>query len=221
MRLTRAELEAHRGEGVPDVLSEGLKLLFIGINPGLRSAAVGAAFAHRSNRFFAALALAGITDHVIDTSSGFRQADLDHLAERGIGITALVGYATAKASELSDQQLVAGRKVLESKIDAARPRIAAMLGVGAYRTAFAVPKATFGPQDAFVGESRLWVLPSPSGLNAHFTLAELAAAYREAAIAAGIEPYPSPTDRAMTASDANDRARRIGVRRGSMSEGSA
>src|SRR4051794_27929882 len=98
MRIPRAELESFRGGSVPDVVRKGVRLLFVGVNPGLRSAAIGASFANRGNRFFPALHRAGITDHVIDTSSGFGAADLDHLAERGVGLTTLVNYATAKAS---------------------------------------------------------------------------------------------------------------------------
>lgn len=190
MRIPRAELETYRGASIPDVLSEGITLLFVGINPGLRSAAVQASFANRGNRFFAALHLAGITDHVIDTSSGFRPDDLEHLAQRGVGLTTLVNSATAKAAELTVEQLVAGRRSLETTLEAFRPRVAAMLGVTAYRIAFSSPKATTGRQENTIGETRLWVVPSPSGLNAHYSLAQLAAAYREVAIAAGIQPYP-------------------------------
>jgi double-stranded uracil-DNA glycosylase len=190
VRIPRVELEMFRGSSVPDVLSAGVKLVFVGINPGLRSAAIQASFANRGNRFFPALHLAGITDRIIDTSSGFRREDIDHLAVRGVGLTTLVNYATAKASELTVRQLVDGRTSLEETIHALRPRVVAMLGVTAYRVAFADPKAATGKQTAMIGDSELWVVPNPSGLNAHFTLAELASAYQRVAIAAGIEPYP-------------------------------
>ncbi|MFF1635715.1 mismatch-specific DNA-glycosylase [Leifsonia sp. NPDC058248] len=190
MRIPRAELETYRGASVPDVLSDGVKLVFVGVNPGLRSAATQASFANRGNRFFPALHLAGITDHVIDTSSGFRPDDVDQLAKRGVGLTTLVNFATAKASELTDQQLVDGRRSFEATMAAFRPRVAAMLGVTAYRIAFSSPTATTGRQEIAIGETRLWVVPNPSGLNAHYSLADLAAAYREVAIAAGIQPYP-------------------------------
>ncbi|MFF1877902.1 mismatch-specific DNA-glycosylase [Leifsonia sp. NPDC058230] len=188
MRISRSELDSYRGASVPDVLSEGVKLVFAGINPGLRSAAARASFANRGNRFFPALHLAGITDHVLDTSAGFSQDDLDYLARRGVGLTTLVNYATAKAAELTVEQLVGGRKSLERTIEAYRPRVVALLGVSAYRIAFSDPRATTGRQSITIGTSQFWVVPSPSGLNAHYSLAELASAYREVAIAAGIQP---------------------------------
>lgn len=187
MRFTRAELESYRGSPLPDVLSDGVELVFAGINPGLRSAAVGASFANRGNRFYPALHLAGITDRVIDSSSGFLVDDLDYLARRRVGLTTLVNYATAKASELTDEQLVAGRSRLERIAETHRPRVIALLGVTAYRVAFADPLAVPGRQDRMLGASTLWVVPSPSGLNAHYSLAQLATAYREAAVAAGID----------------------------------
>lgn len=187
MRFTRAELEAYRGASLPDILSDGVRLVFCGINPGLRSAAVGASFANRGNRFYPALHLAGIVDRVIDSSDGFRQADLDHLAGRRVGLTTLVNYATAKASELTAEQLVAGRSRLERVAERYRPRVIALLGVSAYRIAFEEPRAVPGRQDRTLAGSRLWVVPSPSGLNAHYSLDQLAAAYREVAIAAGVQ----------------------------------
>ncbi|WP_431277959.1 mismatch-specific DNA-glycosylase [Leifsonia poae] len=186
-RFSRAELEAYRGASIPDVLSDGVELVFVGVNPGLRSAATGASFANRGNRFFPALHLAGITDHVIDTSSGFQRDDLEQLARRRVGLTTLVNFATAKASELSHDQLIDGRRLLDEKIIAFRPRVVAMLGVTAYRVAFSAPSAKPGPQHEVIGGSSIWVVPSPSGLNAHYSLAEIAAAFRDAALAAGID----------------------------------
>lgn len=187
MRFTRAELESYRGAELPDILSDGVELVFAGINPGLRSAAVGASFANRGNRFYPALRLAGITDRVIDSSEGFRPDDLDHLARRKVGLTTLVNFATAKASELTDAQLIAGRARLERVAETYRPRIIALLGVTAYRVAFAEPRAVPGRQDRMLGAPTVWVVPSPSGLNAHYSLPQLATAYREAAVAAGID----------------------------------
>lgn len=187
MRFTRAELESYRGASLPDILSNGVELVFAGINPGLRSAAMQASFANRGNRFFPALHLAGITDHVIDSSAGFSSGDLSQLAERRVGLTTLVNYATAKASELTDAQLISGRTRLEQTAERYRPRVIALLGVTAYRIAFAEPHAVPGRQDRMLGASTVWVVPSPSGLNAHYSLAQLATAYREVAVAAGIE----------------------------------
>ncbi|MGJ4846584.1 mismatch-specific DNA-glycosylase [Leifsonia sp. Le1] len=186
MRFTRAELESYRGAELPDVLSDGVELVFAGINPGLRSAAIGASFANRGNRFYPALRLAGITDRVIDSSEGFLPDDRDHLARRKVGLTTLVNFATAKASELTDEQLIAGRGRLERVAETYRPRVIALLGVTAYRIAFAEPRAVPGRQDRMLGASTVWVVPSPSGLNAHYSLPQLATAYREAAVAAGI-----------------------------------
>ncbi len=187
MRFTRAELESYRGAELPDVLSDGVELVFAGINPGLRSAAIGASFANRGNRFYPALRLAGITDRVIDSSEGFLPDDLDHLARRKVGLTTLVNFATAKASELTDEQLIAGRGRLERVAETYHPRVIALLGVTAYRIAFAEPRAVPGRQDRMLGASTVWVVPSPSGLNAHYSLPQLATAYREAAVAAGID----------------------------------
>jgi len=187
VRFTRAELESYRGAELPDVLSDGVELVFAGINPGLRSAAIGASFANRGNRFYPALRLAGITDRVIDSSEGFLPDDRDHLARRKVGLTTLVNFATAKASELTDEQLIAGRGRLERVAETYRPRVIALLGVTAYRIAFAEPRAVPGRQDRMLGASTVWVVPSPSGLNAHYSLPQLATAYREAAVAAGID----------------------------------
>lgn len=187
MSFTRAELLSYTGASLPDLLSDGVELLFCGINPGLRSAAIGASFANRGNRFWPALHLAGITDHVIDSSSGFDPRDLADLARRRVGLTTLVNYATAKASDLTDAQLIAGRSALEQTAETYRPRVIALLGVTAYRIAFQEPRAVPGPQDRMLGASTVWVVPSPSGLNAHYSLAQLATAYREAAVVAGID----------------------------------
>jgi len=190
VRFSREELESYRGGTVPDVLSDGVDLVFAGVNPGLRSAAIGASFANKGNRFFRALHLSGITDRVIDTSHGFDTEDLAYLAHRRVGFTTLVNFATAKASELTVDQLVEGRRSLERTILHYQPSVVAMLGVTAYRTAFADPSATTGRQATRIGRSQIWVVPNPSGLNAHYSLGQLAVAYREAAIAAGIRVLP-------------------------------
>ena len=171
---------------MPDLIGEHVRLLFVGINPGLRSAAVQAHFAPRGNRFFPALARAGITDRVIDASDGFAPVDHAYLLERGVGITNLVARASAQASELSAAELAAGARTVEAKVKAWKPRVVAILGVTAYRQAFASPRAALGPQPVGLGEAELWVVPNPSGRNAHATLESLARDYRKVARAAGI-----------------------------------
>jgi TDG/mug DNA glycosylase family protein len=166
-----------------------VRLLFVGINPGLRSAAVQAHFAPRGNRFYSALFRAGITDYLIDASSGFAIADQQYLLTRGIGITNLVDRATARADELTVGELVKGAQKLGNVVREFSPRVVAILGVTAYRQAFNDPLAKLGMQSAThqpYPASELWVVPNPSGRNAHAPLARLAAAYAEVARAAGI-----------------------------------
>lgn len=188
MTFTRAELEAFHGTTVPDLLGPDTKLLFVGINPGLRTAAVKAHFAKRGNRFYPALHRAGITDRLIDAHDGFRPEDVAHLHERGIGITNVVATASARADELTQEQLIAGGKALVRRVRRVAPVVVAVLGVTAYRIAFARPKAAAGRQPEDLGGAQLWIAPNPSGLNAHAQLGDLAAAYREIAVAAGIDP---------------------------------
>ncbi|WP_382303722.1 mismatch-specific DNA-glycosylase [Herbiconiux sp. UC225_62] len=192
MGFTRAELDSYRGKPVPSVLGEGLRLLIVGINPGLHTAAVQAPFSRRGNRFYPALYRAGIIDHVIDASDGFQPGDREHLIARGVGVTSLVAGATARADELSSEQLVEGAADLERRVARLRPVVVAMLGITAYRVAFARPRATVGKQAETLAGAELWVVPNPSGLNAHESVDSLAAAYREVAIAAGIPVYPQP-----------------------------
>jgi TDG/mug DNA glycosylase family protein len=184
--FTPAELATYRDAIVPDLAGPDLRLLFVGINPGLWTAAAQAHFARRGNRFYPALYRAGILDRIIDASAGYTVADQSYLLERGIGITNVVARATARADELDRAELVAGGQVLEAKVGVLQPRVVAILGVTAYRAAFARPKAVTGRQVAMLSGVPLWVVPNPSGLNAHSSLDSLAAAYREAAIAAGI-----------------------------------
>jgi TDG/mug DNA glycosylase family protein len=186
VRFTREELAAQQGATLPDLVGPGLRLLFVGINPGLWTAAAQAHFARRGNRFYPALFRAGITDRVIDASAGYRPEDLAHLHERGVGITNLVPYATARADEIPPADLLAAVGPLTAKVAALRPAAVAVLGVTAYRTAFARPRARAGRQDGGLAGAQLWVAPNPSGLNAHASLADLAAAYREIAVAAGV-----------------------------------
>ena len=192
MAYTAAELDALYGRTLPDTVGPGLRLLFVGINPGLHTVAVQAPFARPGNRFYPALYLAGITDRVIDASAGLREADRARLVDRGVGVTSLVKAATRRADELTRAQLVEGAAELEQRVAALAPTVVAMLGVTAYRTAFARPKTAVGAQLETLGGARLWVVPNPSGLNAHETVASLAAAYRGAAVAAGIAVYDAP-----------------------------
>ncbi|GAA5186861.1 mismatch-specific DNA-glycosylase [Rugosimonospora acidiphila] len=189
MRFTRAELETFRGATLPDLVGPELRLLFVGVNPGLRTVAVQAHFGRRGNRFYPALFQAGIVNRLIDASSGFVRDDRAHLLARGIGITSLVAGATARAEDLTNAELIAGARSLSRRVTSLNPRVVAILGITAYRIAFESPKATVGRQPQSLNGAQLWVVPNPSGLNAHATTASLAVAYREAAIAAGIDIY--------------------------------
>jgi double-stranded uracil-DNA glycosylase len=189
VRFSRDELKRFSGKTLPDLISHQVRLLFVGINPGLRSVAVQAHFAPRGNRFYPALFRAGITDRVIDASSGFAVADREYLLARGIGITSLVDRATASADELTVGELVKGAQKLGPVVQEFSPRVVAILGITAYRKAFNDPQARLGKQPAHYQPypaSELWVVPNPSGRNAHAPLARLAAAYGEVAHAAGI-----------------------------------
>jgi len=191
MRFTRAELEEFRGREVDDLVGPGLRLLFVGINPGLWTAAVGTHFAHPTNRFYPALAAAGITDYEVDRVAGMSDADRAHLVARGVGITNLVRRATARASELSAEELREGGERLLGFVADHRPKVVAIAGITAYRDAFGERGAALGRQpDTLDSASRwsgaaLWVVPNPSGLNAHETVATLAAAYAAPATEAG------------------------------------
>jgi TDG/mug DNA glycosylase family protein len=186
MGFTRAELESFRNATVPDLIGPDIRVLFVGINPGLWTAAVQTHFARRGNRFYPALFRAGITDWQIDGSAGFTAEDKKHLIDKGIGITNVVARATARADELSTAELVDGGRKLARRVARINPRIVAILGITAYRSAFGRPQSRVGEQPETLGPARLWVAPNPSGLNAHAQLADLAAAYRELAIAADI-----------------------------------
>lgn len=190
MKFSRAELEAFRGEGIPDLVGPGSRLLFVGFNPGLRSAATQAPFSLRSNRFWPTLYASGILDRDIIATNGLDPDDRAYILERGIGITSLVKSATARASELSREQLVTGASALAERVAQWRPSVVAILGVTAYRIAFERPDSGLGRQPETIGGSTAWVVPNPSGLNAHTTRAELAETYRAAAVAAGIDLFP-------------------------------
>jgi len=154
-----------------DVLAPSLRVLFCGINPGLWSAAVGHHFARPGNRFWKTLHLAGFTDRLLAPDE---EAELLRL---GLGIINLVDRATATAAALTPEELRAGAERLAAKVVSAQPKVVAILGVTAYRTAFARPRAAIGPQPTPIAGARAWVLPNPSGLNAHYQLQDLAAAF--------------------------------------------
>ncbi|MFS8086222.1 MAG: G/U mismatch-specific DNA glycosylase [Acidobacteriota bacterium] len=168
------------GTTVPDVIGPNLLVLFCGINPGLYTAAVGHHFARPGNRFWPALYRSGFTDRLL---SPFAEREL---LTRGLGITNVVARATAAASELNNEDFVKGGRALKAKVRRYRPRIMAILGVGAYRQAFAQPKAVIGEQAERIGDARVWVLPNPSGLNANYQLPDLVRLFRELRRAAKI-----------------------------------
>ncbi len=186
VRFTRDQLKRLSGKTLPDLISDPVRLLFVGINPGLRTVAVQAHFAPRGNRFWPALFRAGITDRLIDASSGFALADRQYLLDLGIGITSLVERATASADELTVGEFVKGRNKLDKMVREYSPRVAAILGITAYRDAFGDRLAKLGKQVSPYPATELWVVPNPSGRNAHASLPRLAAAYGEVARAAGI-----------------------------------
>ncbi|WP_437752085.1 G/U mismatch-specific DNA glycosylase [Sorangium sp. So ce1389] len=184
-RPTKEELLAAAGKTVPDVIAPDLRVLFCGINPGLYTAAVGHNFARPGNRFWPALHAGGFTDRVLSPSE---ERDLLKL---GYGITNVVERATASADELSPEELAAGGVRLAAKVRRYRPRFLAVLGIGAYRSAFGRPQAAPGPQPETIDATKIWVLPNPSGLNASYQPEKLAAmfrALREAVASAAIPP---------------------------------
>ena len=174
-RPSRAELEAARALTVPDVLpgpdDPPLRVLFCGINPGLLTALLGHHFGRPGNRFWPALHLSGFTPRLL------RPAEQGELRGLGLGITNMVARATARADELTDDEVRAGGRHLVELVGTVRPGCLAVVGITAYRVAFDAPRAAVGPQDATVGDTRVWLLPNPSGLNAHWQLPELAAEF--------------------------------------------
>jgi TDG/mug DNA glycosylase family protein len=168
---TRDDVAAAEGATVPDVAAPRLDVLFCGINPGLYSGAVGHHFARPGNRFWKALHGSGFTPILLGP---FDEHELLPLA---LGITNLVERATAGATDLDPAELRAGADRLRRKVRRLEPRFLAVLGVGAFRTAFAEPDAVVGPQELRLGAARVWVLPNPSGLNAHYQLPGLTAEF--------------------------------------------
>ena len=171
-RPSKEEVAAAEGTAVPDVIAYDLSVLFCGINPGLYSGAVGHHFARPGNRFWKALYGAGFTDRVL---SPFEDGSLE---AAGLGVTNLVERATAGAADLSTSELREGARAVETKVRCYRPAALAFLGMQAYRTAFARPRAVMGEQPEVIGETRLWLLPNPSGAQARYQLDDLVSAFR-------------------------------------------
>ena len=170
---TKEQLLAATDKTVRDVIAPDLRVLFCGINPGLYTAAVGHHFARPGNRFWPALYAGGFTDQLL------LPFDERELLKSGYGITNVVQRATTSADMLTKDEIVAGGERLRAKVLRYRPKVLAVLGVGAYRTAFAKPKANVGRQDDQIGQTVLWVLPNPSGLNANYQAPDLARLFRE------------------------------------------
>jgi TDG/mug DNA glycosylase family protein len=185
-RFTQAELQEFRGQSIPDLVGPGLRLLFVGINPGLWTAATQTPFAHPGNRFYPALVAAGILPELPDFVNGLSDDYRATFISLGLGISNLVNRATARADELTRDELRTGAERLRLNVAVWRPRVVAVVGITAYRDAFARPKAQQGLQPEALEGAELWVLPNPSGLNAHDTIATLAEAYAAPARVAGI-----------------------------------
>ena len=171
VKPTAADLAAAADKTLPDLIAPGLRVLFCGINPSLYSAATGCHFARPGNRFWPALHLSGFTPRLMHPS------EQGELLGYGLGVTNLAARATARADELSAEELLAGAAVLTAKVAEYRPSWLAVVGVTAYRTAFTRPRAHIGRQEDTVAGAPVWVLPNPSGLNAHFDLERLAAEF--------------------------------------------
>lgn len=170
---TKQQLVEAEGKTVRDVIGPGLRVLFCGINPGLYTAAVGHHFARPGNRFWPALHRSGFTERLL---SPFEEQELLKL---GLGVSNVVARATAAASELTRDDFIKGGRNLKAKVRRYRPQVVAVLGVGAYRMAFARPQAVIGEQPEGIGEARVWVLPNPSGLNANYQLPDLVKLFKE------------------------------------------
>jgi TDG/mug DNA glycosylase family protein len=182
---TRHELFAAEGAEIPDVIARDLAVLFCGINPSLYSGAVGHHFARPGNRFWRALQASGFTDRLVSPHED------RELLGYGLGVTNLVARSTSAADALTAEELRAGADTLERKVEAFTPAVVAVLGIGAYRVAFSRRRAAVGPQPERIAGARLWVLPNPSGLNAHYQPAELARAFAEMRAGALDRPPPS------------------------------
>ena len=175
---SKAQLEEAHDVTIPDVIAPGLAVLFCGINPGLYSGATGRHFARPGNRFWPALHRSGFTATQLSPFEG------EKLLALGLGVTNVVARTTPGAADLSDDELRAGGKKLERKVRRYAPRFLALLGLGAYRVAFGVKDAGVGEQERTIGDTRVWVLPNPSGLNAHYQLPDLVREFKRLRVAA-------------------------------------
>jgi len=173
LKPTKEELLAARGRAVPDVIAPNLRVLFCGINPGLYSGATGHHFARPGNRFWPVLHRAGFTDRLLSP------LEERELLKRGYGITNIVGRSTANAAELSLDELQEGAEHLTKMVLKYKPRVVAVLGVEAYRKAFGRRNATLGLQQEQIGDSAIWVLPNPSGINAHYQAKDLTELFKK------------------------------------------
>jgi TDG/mug DNA glycosylase family protein len=179
-RPTKAELLAAADKTIPDVIAPGLDVLFCGTNPGLYSAAIGCHYGRPGNRFWPTLYAAGFTPRLFDPS------EVGEMLGLGYGITDVVLRASTAADELTADELVSGGKALRRKVKKYAPRFLAVLGIGIYRIAFRQPKAVIGLQKGRIGNTRVWVLPNPSGLNAHYQPAELVQLFAELFVASPV-----------------------------------
>ncbi len=170
---TKEDLRDAINRTTEDLIDYNLKVLFCGINPGIWSGATGFHFAKPGNRFWKTLHLAGFTDRILHPSEEYE------LLESGYGITSFVKRTTARADELTAEEYVAGGKILVKKIKKYKPQNLAVLGIGAFRTAFQKPKAKLGLQEEKIEQTNVWLLPNPSGLNAHYQLNDLAKLFSE------------------------------------------
>ena len=170
---TKEDLRDARRRTTEDLIDDNLKVLFCGINPGIWSGATGFHFAKPGNRFWKALHFGGFSDRVLHPS------EEHELLENGYGITSFCKRTTARADELSNEEIVQGGKNLVKKIEKFKPQMLAVLGIGVYRTAFNQPKAKLGLQDIKIGSTKIWLLPNPSGLNAHYQINDLAKLFSE------------------------------------------
>ncbi len=173
MKPTKADLAAAVGKTVPDIIAPNLRILFCGINPSVYSAVIGHHFARPGNRFWPTLHNGGFTTRLLKPSEDAE------LLTFGYGITNLVDRATVAAAELSADELAQGGQQLRTKVELYQPQVLAILGISAYRLAFNQPRAVLGQQPDTIGTTQLYILPNPSGLNAHYTPADLARVFGE------------------------------------------
>ncbi|MEA1903562.1 MAG: mismatch-specific DNA-glycosylase [Actinomycetota bacterium] len=185
MSFTTEQLALYRDTTVPDLIGDACRLLWVGINPGLWTAATGTHFCHPTNRFYPALERAGIIDWVVDADIGLTDRQRADFVDKGMGISNLVARATVRAAELSAVELRDGGRRLQARIEALEPNIVAVAGVTAFRTAFGRPGAALGAQNETLGGAKVWAVPNPSGLNAHETIDSLSNWYRTVALEAG------------------------------------